>query len=579
VSPTGVRARILVADDEKINRLTLRRALAARHDVIEACDGFEAVAKATTEAPDLVLMDAQMPGCDGYEATRAIKSLHSTDEFLPVVFMTAENDQERLLRGLSCGGDDFLVKPVNPLLLEGKIQALLHVRAVFETLRQQRDQLKTFRNNAQRDFTVAEAVLGNVLSPDRVALPGVEVVHRPLEQLNGDIILQAILPGGRLRVLLGDFAGHGLSAAIGAIPVAETFYEACTANRPLDRMLGEINGKLHRILPRYLFLAACALELDPTGGTLMVWNGGLPPAVIGHPGPATARRHVESGHLPLGVLAPADFDATCTSFEIGVGERVLVASDGAHETLSPTGNMFGEERLRAGLGSPEHPGASWMGALLDELVAFQGTAPPRDDVTLFGLTLGPELGAALRTQQATRPLARHRSSFEAHFDPDALRAADPLGPLRALIAASPELASSRTEIDLVVTELFSNALEHGLLNLSSDLKRDPAGFEAYYRERARALADLETGGILVSLTIDGQGPRLRAIIRVTDSGAGVDRSFREAPPDPGPACARAGGLAAGKGLHLVRSLCSEVSIRDGGRSVEASFSLAVPVHL
>ena len=148
MKPLGGSPRILVADDDKINRLALRRALSVHHEVIEACDGFEAIAKARVEAPDLVLMDAQMPGCDGYAASLTIKSSCGADQFLPVVFMTAGNDQERLLRGLSSGGDDFLIKPVNPLLLEGKIRALLKVRGIFETLRRQRDELEAFRNGA-----------------------------------------------------------------------------------------------------------------------------------------------------------------------------------------------------------------------------------------------------------------------------------------------------------------------------------------------------------------------------------------------------------------------------------------------
>jgi CheY-like chemotaxis protein/anti-sigma regulatory factor (Ser/Thr protein kinase) len=591
VKPLGGRSRILIADDDQINRLALSRALSARHEVIEARDGFEAVAKARADTPDLVLMDAQMPGCDGYAATLIIKGLRGADEFLPVVFMTAGNDQERLLRGLSSGGDDFLIKPVNPLLLEGKIQALLKVRGIFQTLRRQRDELETFRNGAERDFTVAEAVLTNVLGRDEPELPGVSSVHDPLERLNGDLILRAILPGGRLRVLLGDFAGHGLSAAIGAIPVAETFYESCETNRPLDRMLREINAKLHRILPRYLFLAACVLELDPTGSTLTVWNGGVPRVVIAYPG-SSRRRHAESEHLPFGVLGPAEFDPAVRRFEVPSGTRILVASDGATETRSPGGEMFGAARLEACLDGPPRDGAAGIATGTPDFVAeltralhdFRASAPACDDVTLFGLTVGPALRTALRAPRASRRLARHALRFERHFDVEALRAPDPLESIRALIHVCPDLSNHRTEIDLVVTELFSNALEHGLLELSSSSKHHPAGFAAYYRERARALAGLARGGIRVSLVIDAPAgasdrpgpPGRRAIIRVADDGEGVEPFFAAAKPSPTALPDPTGDApprASGRGLHLVRSLCAEVTLHDGGRAVEAVFLL------
>jgi anti-sigma regulatory factor (Ser/Thr protein kinase) len=174
--------------------------------------------------------------------------------------------------------------------------------------------------------------------------------------------------------------------------------------------------------------------------------------------------------------------------------------------------------------------------------------------------------------------------FERYFDVEALRVPDPLGSLRALIRACPDLSLHRTEIDLVVTELFSNALEHGLLKLSSSSKLHAAGFAAYYRQRSHALANLTTGGILVSLVIDASAegsdqpeqPGRRAIIGVVDNGEGVEPPFAAATPFPAAlpdATGDARPRVSGRGLHLVRSLCSEVTTRDGGRAVEAIFPL------
>jgi len=126
VKPVDGRARILVADDDKINRLALRRFLSERHEVIEACDGFEAVAKARVEAPDLVLMDVHMPRLDGAAATARIHGLaDAAGRPRPlIVAVTAnalEGDSERLL---GAGMDGYLSKPVTLSALGGLLAAV-----------------------------------------------------------------------------------------------------------------------------------------------------------------------------------------------------------------------------------------------------------------------------------------------------------------------------------------------------------------------------------------------------------------------------------------------------------------------
>jgi CheY-like chemotaxis protein len=120
--------RILLVEDNEDNRDMLSRRLQRKcFEVVCAVDGEEAVAKATDERPDLILMDLHLPVLDGWAATRRIKAGAQT-RLLPVIALTADAMSGDREKALEAGCDDYDTKPVElPRLLE-KIQALLNRR-------------------------------------------------------------------------------------------------------------------------------------------------------------------------------------------------------------------------------------------------------------------------------------------------------------------------------------------------------------------------------------------------------------------------------------------------------------------
>ena len=116
---------ILLVEDNELNRDMLSRRLSRKgFEVQFALDGQEAVEKAKTLMPDLVLMDIGLPVIDGYDATRAIKSDEVT-KAIPVIALTAHAMAEDRKRCLDAGCDDFDTKPIDLSRLLEKIQTLL----------------------------------------------------------------------------------------------------------------------------------------------------------------------------------------------------------------------------------------------------------------------------------------------------------------------------------------------------------------------------------------------------------------------------------------------------------------------
>ncbi|MEW6165366.1 MAG: SpoIIE family protein phosphatase [Pseudomonadota bacterium] len=115
---------VLVVDDTATNRQILAVFLKKLGHTVElAEDGAQAVALFSSRSFDLVVMDVMMPVMDGYEATRRIKAMCG-DRWVPVIFLSALDKDENLVAGLEAGGDDYLAKPVNFVVLEAKLRSL-----------------------------------------------------------------------------------------------------------------------------------------------------------------------------------------------------------------------------------------------------------------------------------------------------------------------------------------------------------------------------------------------------------------------------------------------------------------------
>jgi len=128
-------ARILIVDDVVANTRLLEAKLTAEYyQVATAQDGFEALRLADQWQPDLVLLDVMMPGMDGYEACRKLKENPATLH-IPVVMVTALGEPMERLRGLQCGADDFLTKPVEYDTLLARVRSLVRLKRMLDEWR------------------------------------------------------------------------------------------------------------------------------------------------------------------------------------------------------------------------------------------------------------------------------------------------------------------------------------------------------------------------------------------------------------------------------------------------------------
>jgi putative two-component system response regulator len=140
--PEEKKPKILIVDDEEKNvKLMIAILKNYGYDFETAKNGLEAIEKAKTFTPDLILLDIMMPEMDGYEACRRLKENPETQR-IPVVMVTALADRESRIKGLESGANDFLTKPVDATELIVRTKNLLRVKEFEDFLKQHNEILE-----------------------------------------------------------------------------------------------------------------------------------------------------------------------------------------------------------------------------------------------------------------------------------------------------------------------------------------------------------------------------------------------------------------------------------------------------
>jgi CheY-like chemotaxis protein len=562
VQSTFESLTILIAEDSAADRMLLSSIVRRQgHNVLTATNGAEAVEAFRQQRPQLVLMDAMMPVMDGFEAARQIKAL-AGETLVPIIFLTSLTESEALARCLEAGGDDFLAKPYNQVILAAKIKAMDRLRRLQATVLQQRDQIARHHDYLLNEQRVAKAVFDKVAHSGCLNAPNIRYLQSPYALFNGDLLLAAFTPAGDMHVMLGDFTGHGLPAAVGAMPLAEVFYGMTAKGYGLSETLREMNAKLKRILPVDMFCCATLLCLSFQRRSVEVWNGGMPDGYL-HSIASGERTPLTARHLPLGVLSAQTFDDRTDVFPMAVGDRVFLLSDGVIDTCDANEQLFGVERLQRVFAANRQPDELFE-EIEQALRDFRGEA--RDDVSMVEVRL-------LEAAQVSPPALVYSDSGQScpldwsvsfEFRAATLKRFNPLPYLLQLLLEVHGLRAQSGALYSVLAELYSNALEHGVLGLDSSLKRDAVGFTRYYQQRNTRLDELQDGFVRVHLQVTPKGEGGCLTVRVEDSGKGFDIArVMERPVE--------GVRLSGRGVSLIRQLGRNASWSDDGRSARVEF--------
>ena len=552
--------KILIVDDIATNRKLLRQMLLkmAGYSVVEAVNGKEAIALFEAEQPDLILMDINMPEMDGMQSTYEIKKL-SAGNYIPIIFVTALTAESSLANALDSGGDDFISKPFDTDVLKSKIRAHLRIRELNQQLISKNTQLKAVNQQLTHEQELIEHFFNSALQQSYLDQQFIQYHMSSMSAFNGDIFLAARSPQDSLYIVMGDFTGHGLTAAMGTLPVAMIFFEMVANNTAVADIARELNSQLYRLMPTSMFFAATLLELNSRGDILTAWKGGMPEsywvAADGH-----LKGTIQSRHMPLGILHDSGFNAETEIFSVAENDKFYLYSDGVTEAHRPNGEMFGHERLQDVLVSNSE---NRINKVLQSLKEFIGSTDQNDDITLVELNCRA-LANAAEEQQQDEPVAEFLPwDMSVRLSNSQLRNGDPLHELNELIGALPVLQRHKGTIAVLLSEIYFNALDYSILGLDNIRKDNEEQFEAYYKLREDKLQNLQDASITFTFSFIIRQNHPYLLIRISDSGTGYRGHRNDVSLDK----------LHGRGLEIIQSLCESAEFSNAGKTLELTYPL------
>ena len=457
-----------------------------------------------------------------------------------------------------------LIQRLANLGLDGKQGVEKVLLSMADEIERQSHALALKDEEITQDMEVARKIIGNNSRNYSLQLPNVDYINRAMEILSGDLILGTQTPGGGQAFMLADFTGHGLPAAIGSMIVSDTFYAMVAKGFSVVDVLLEINKKLYEMMPTGRFMSCCLLEIHPGFEGFLILNAGLPDVLV-YSRDGECLHEISSSSIPLGILPSAEMKAEFCNYQIQGGERIYIYSDGLCEAENAQGLQYGIDRMKSSISSSTEKGTA-VNNLVSDIDRFRTGIAQGDDIAILEVHCTDSMDEADVPGTACQSSCKSPGTWQLRYELGAkeLRDTDPIPKILHFIMDIQGEGIERGVLYLILSELYSNALDHGVLGLKSSIKDEENGYLKYYELREKKLAELADAKIEIEIEHIPRGNDGLLCINIKDSGDGFDHRSSSMSLDENT-------LSHGRGLPLVRKKVKCLEYRGLGNEVRAEY--------
>src|SRR5712691_12896274 len=277
-------AEILIVDDDALSRKILAQVLTSAGYNCQVCgDGAEALEMIHAKPPSLLLLDFDMPGINGAEVLKQLRSdQQQAIAQVPTIMLTGHGSEESEVSCLQAGADDFVTKPVNASVLRARIETQLRLRSMRRQLERQNNELETWRRDLERDLAAARLTQQSLIPQKPLTMPGWQVAtcYRPVIQVGGDIYGWLRMKDGRTLFWIADGTGHGAAAALLTTLAKLLFHHGSMDHDSPASLTAGVDNDCRSIFGARSFMTAMCVALDPATGHAQVVGAGHPSLLV-----------------------------------------------------------------------------------------------------------------------------------------------------------------------------------------------------------------------------------------------------------------------------------------------------------
>jgi DNA-binding response OmpR family regulator len=503
---------------------------------------------------DFVLLDNHLPDGDGINFIPFVKEL---GYLVPLMMITGEDNQIVMSDAFDKGADDFLIKPISVDLLWKKIERCRGLYDKEANLERQTKRLEKLVNQQEQEEQLARYVYEHVAATLAGETECVDTYIQSSSSFNGDVFICETAPNGNRFVILADATGHGLAAAISILPLVATIRAMIRKGLSLAHIVHEANKKLHVELPDDKFVTLIGVEINFHHQTLQLFNGGMPD-VLAINSDKSIERH-PSTSMALGILDPEDFDPAIKTIDTGPINNLFFFSDGLIEQPNPLGDPFGMDRLLDILENYDNK-EPIKSRVVNEFTVFNEMQELHDDLSMCDLQVRKLMDKHLYEERKENVIDHGRIIANINIEGGLVANADIVGCLDSLMRNVDMVGDLRQRAFTVFAELISNGLDHGILDLDSDLKNDFAGFAEYLQLKEERLENVpENANLGMKFVFTPSTNEIE--FEITDSGNGYDMDKVDDINDE---------KLSGRGIELINKLCTSVEVIAPGNKTKVN---------
>lgn len=367
--------KLLIADDDATSRMLLKAMLTKwDFECVMAEDGqagWEIMQEKVP--PSFLFIDWEMPNMNGIELIKRIR-LKQTNNPPYIILLTARNETADIVEGLNSGANDYVIKPFNKAELRARIDVGVRVLNLQGDLYQAQSRLS-------KERIVIENIISKMQSAHEFDSQDIRCLNLPVEVTSGDIYFSSRCINNKQYLMLGDFTGHGLVAALGGPVASDIFYAMAEKGVPTLDIAKEINHQMFNKMPTGLFLTAIFFEVNSERTQVQVWNCGMENVLLFRDQKLAEK--ISSTSLPLGIVDK--FEAEPEMLTVKSGDRFYAYSDGITETVNTNGELFGQDRLIQAISNMLSADTN-IKVIADAVLEYRGNTEQLDDLTVLELT-------------------------------------------------------------------------------------------------------------------------------------------------------------------------------------------------
>jgi response regulator of citrate/malate metabolism len=547
--------RILIIEDDAMFAVILENFLVNKQCETTVSNQLQsAKTQLTASSFDFILLDNHLPDGEGIDILPFIKSLSCK---VPVMMITAADDQILMSKAFEKGVDDFLTKPVSVDLLWQKIQRCRSLYDKEAVVNEQTQKLEKLLNQREQEEDLARYVYEDISASLAPKTQYVDTYIQASSSFNGDIFICKTAPNGNIFVILADATGHGLPAAISILPLASTMKAMITKGLSLAHLIHEANKKLNIELPDNKFVALIGIEINFNKQELQLFNGGMPDVVSLKKDKSLEQ--YSSTSMALGILESEGFDPKIVTLDIGSIRNLFFFSDGLIEQTDSTGKPFGMHRLLKVLNGYDYK-EPLVNRVINEFTVFNNMDALLDDLSMCDLQLQSLMDSHVYQKQTVIAANQGKITVTLDIEGRLMASTDIIGCLDSIMRSTDMVGDLRQKALTVFAELINNGVEHGILNLDSKLKNDMSGFADYLRLKEDRLVNVGADDKL-SVKYSFSPSTAEIGFEIIDSGQGYDiNKDKNVAVD----------ALSGRGIDLIKKLCNTVDIITPGNKTIVS---------